>query len=480
MATLSMDIATTFFNITTRCCGHHHRTPPLSGIRTTLLPLFFKPTTIKTQPLSSKTTSSLPRMIITSSNCCKAHRRRFSVSATATTTPQSEDSDVSTKIPPDNRIPATIITGFLGSGKLAGCIDLFLCIDEQTTLLNHILTADHGKRIAVIENEYGEIDIDGSLVAAKAAGAEDIVMLNNGCLCCTVRGDLVRMIAELVDKRKGKFDHIVIETTGLANPAPIIQTFYAEDQIFNDVKLDGVVTLVDAKHAGFHLDEVKPKGVVNEAVEQIAYADRIIVNKTDLVGEPEIATLVKRIRNINGMAHLKRTEFGKVDLEYVLGIGGFDLERIESSVNDEGAKDDHAHHGHDQDHDHDHHHHHHHHDEQHHEHEHHHDHHSHDHTHDPGVSSVSIVCEGSLDLEKANIWLGTLLLERSEDIYRMKGLLSVQGMNERFVFQGVHDIFQGSPDRLWGPDEPRVNKIVFIGKNLNAQELESGFKACLL
>ncbi|XP_017979281.1 PREDICTED: COBW domain-containing protein 1 isoform X3 [Theobroma cacao] len=355
MATLSMDIATTFFNITTRCCGHHHRTPPLSGIRTTLLPLFFKPNTIKTQPLSSKTTSSLPRTIITSSNCCKAHRRRFSVSATATTTPQSEDSDVSTKIPPDNRIPATIITGFLGSGK--------------TTLLNHILTADHGKRIAVIENEYGEIDIDGSLVAAKAAGAEDIVMLNNGCLCCTVRGDLVRMIAELVNKRKGKFDHIVIETTGLANPAPIIQTFYAEDQIFNDVKLDGVVTLVDAKHAGFHLDEVKPKGVVNEAVEQIAYADRIIVNKTDLVGEPEIATLVKRIRNINGMAHLKRTEFGKVDLEYVLGIGGFDLERIESSVNDEGAKDDHAHHGHDQDHDHDHHHHHHHHDEQHHEHE---------------------------------------------------------------------------------------------------------------
>ncbi|XP_021298344.1 uncharacterized protein LOC110427204 isoform X2 [Herrania umbratica] len=462
MATLSMDIATTFFNITTRCRGHHHRTPPLSGIRTTLLPLFFKPTTIKTQPLSSKTTSSLPRTIITSSDFCKAHRRRFSVSATATTTPQSEDSDVSTKIPPDNRIPATIITGFLGSGK--------------TTLLNHILTADHGKRIAVIENEYGEIDIDGSLVAAKAAGAEDIVMLNNGCLCCTVRGDLVRLIAELVNKKKGKFDHIVIETTGLANPAPIIQTFYAEDQVFNDVKLDGVVTLVDAKHAGFHLDEVKPKGVVNEAVEQIAYADRIIVNKTDLVGEPEIATLVKRIRNINGMAHLKRTEFGKVDLEYVLGIGGFDLERIESSVNDEGAKDDHAHHGHD----HDHHHHHHRDDKHHHEHEHHHDHHSHDHTHDPGVSSVSIVCEGSLDLEKANIWLGTLLLERSEDIYRMKGLLSVQGMNERFVFQGVHDIFQGSPDRLWGADEPRVNKIVFIGKNMNAQELESGFKACLL
>ncbi|XWS11755.1 hypothetical protein CRYUN_Cryun37aG0027200 [Craigia yunnanensis] len=462
MATLSMDIATTFINFTTRC-RHHHRTPPLSGIRTTVLPLFFKPTTIKTQSLSSKTTPSLPRTIISTSNFSKANRCcRFSVSATATTTLQSEDSDVSTKFPPDSRIPATIITGFLGSGR--------------TTLLNHILTADHGKRIAVIENEYGEIDIDGSLVAAKAAGAEDIVMLNNGCLCCTVRGDLVRMIAELVNKKKGKFDHIVIETTGLANPAPIIQTFYAEDQIFNDVKLDGVVTLVDAKHADFHLDEVKPKGVVNEAVEQIAYADRIIVNKTDLVGELEIASLVKRIRNINRMAHLKRTEFGKVDLEYVLGIGGFDLERIESSVNEEGAKEDHAHHGHDHDHDHNHHHH----NENDHKHEHHHDHHSHDHTHDPGVSSVSIVCEGSLDLEKANIWLGTLLLERSEDIYRMKGLLSVQGMDERFVFQGVHDIFQGSPDRLWGADEPRVNKIVFIGKKLNAEELEKGFKACLL
>lgn len=394
----------------------------------------------------------------------KHFSRRFTAFATTTNAPQSESSDVLTKIPPDDRVPATIITGFLGSGK--------------TTLLNHILTADHGKRIAVIENEYGEVDIDGSLVAAKAAGAEDIVMLNNGCLCCTVRGDLVRMIADLVQRKKGKFDHIVIETTGLANPAPIIQTFYAEDQVFNDVKLDGVVTLVDAKHVGLHLDEVKPEGVVNEAVEQIAYADRIIVNKTDLVGDSDITSVVERIRNINRMAQLKRTKFGQVDLDYVLGIGGFDLERIESAVDGESSEEDH--HGHSHDHDHDHHQH-----EHEHEHEHghkhdHHDHHAHDHTHDPGVSSVSIVCEGSLDLEKANIWLGTLLLERSEDIYRMKGLLSVQGMDERFVFQGVHDIFQGSPDRPWGPDEQRTNKIVFIGKNLNAKELEEGFKACLL
>ncbi|KAM6579809.1 hypothetical protein CsatA_003583 [Cannabis sativa] len=390
-------------------------------------------------------------------------RSRTVASSAATTSQESDTSDVTTKIPPDNRIPATIITGFLGSGK--------------TTLLNHILTKEHGKKIAVIENEFGEVDIDGSLVAAKTTGAEDIVMLNNGCLCCTVRGDLVRMISELVERKKGKFDHIVIETTGLANPAPIIQTFYAEDKIFNDVKLDGVVTLVDAKHAGFHLDEIKPKGVVNEAIEQIAYADRIIVNKTDLVGEPEIASLVQRVRKINSLAELKRTKFGQVDLDYVLGVGGFDLERIESAIETEGAKEDHHEHGHDHHHEHDHGHDHHHHD---HEHEHHHDHHAHDHTHDPGVSSVSIVCEGSLDLEKANMWLGTLLMERSEDIYRMKGLLSVQGMDERFVFQGVHDIFQGSPDRLWGTDEPRVNKIVFIGKNLDAKELESGFKSCLL
>ncbi|KAL9350903.1 hypothetical protein Peur_058158 [Populus x canadensis] len=442
LSSLSVDIATTFASLTSR-----HPTT----LRSTILPFLLKPQ--RTHHPVLKTTPPF-------------HRRRFSVSATATTSaPQTDDSDLTTKIPPDNRIPATIITGFLGSGK--------------TTLLNHILTADHGKRIAVIENEYGEVDIDGSLVAAKTAGAEDIIMLNNGCLCCTVRGDLVRMIADLVKRKKDKFDHIVIETTGLANPAPIIQTFYAEDQVFNDVKLDGVVTLVDAKHAPLHLDEVKPKGVVNEAVEQIAYADRVIVNKTDLVGEQEIASLVQRIRNINRMANLKRTQYGKVDLDYVLGIGGFDLERIESAVSDEDRKEDHASHDHDHDHDHDHHHHHHH-DEHDHKHDHHDDHHSHDHTHDPGVSSVSIVCEGSLDLEKANIWLGTLLMERSEDIYRMKGLLSVQGMDERFVFQGVHDIFQGSPDRLWGPNEPRTNKIVFIGKNLDAQELEKGFKACLL
>ncbi|KAK1288644.1 hypothetical protein QJS10_CPB19g00582 [Acorus calamus] len=460
MSAMSTDLVTAFIGLATR-------TPVSRTLRTHLLPSLLghrrgyrAPSLSVSRPV--EVIAGFSREMCGLSRRMKRPVRRF---ATATggkgAVEEEEDCDMLMKIPPDDRIPATIITGFLGSGK--------------TTLLNHILTAEHGKRIAVIENEFGEVDIDGSLVAAQTTGAEDIVMLNNGCLCCTVRGDLVRMIAELVDQKKGKFDHIVIETTGLANPAPIIQTFYAEDQIFNDVKLDGVVTLVDAKHADIHLDEVKPQGVVNEAVEQIAYADRIIVNKTDLVQEPQIASLIQRIKSINGMAHLKQTEYGKVDLDYVLGIGGFDLERIESVVNSEDPEESH----HDHDHDHDHHHHDHddHHD---HKHEHHAHDHSHDHIHDPGVSSVSIVCEGSLDLNKANMWLGTLLLERSDDIYRMKGLLSVDGMDERFVFQGVHDIFQGSPDRPWRPDEPRVNKIVFIGKNLDAQTLEKGFKACLL
>ncbi|XP_042508927.1 COBW domain-containing protein 1-like [Macadamia integrifolia] len=447
MAAMSMNLAATFIGLAKRQAN-------TLRFRTTVFPVSWR--TKHHQSRSFRTSLVDLKMVSTFS---KTTKRRVRMFTTAATTTENDNSDVLTEIPPDDRIPATIITGFLGSGK--------------TTLLNHILTADHGKRIAVIENEFGEVDIDGSLVAAKTTGAEDIIMLNNGCLCCTVRGDLVRMISELVKKKKGNFDHIVIETTGLANPSPIIQTFYAEDEVFNAVKLDGVVTLVDAKHASIHLDEIKPEGVVNEAIEQIAYADRIIVNKTDLVTEPDIASLIQHIKKINGMAHLKRTQFGQVDLDYVLGIGGFDLERIESAVNAEDSKEDHEDHTSHHDHDHDHHHHH--------EHDHKHEHADHHHhTHDPGVSSVSIVCEGNLDLDKANMWLGTLLLERSDDIYRMKGLLSVEGMNERFVFQGVHDIFQGSPDRLWAPGEPRLNKIVFIGKNLDSQALEKGFKACLL
>ncbi|KAL5728480.1 hypothetical protein ACHQM5_001556 [Ranunculus cassubicifolius] len=344
--------------------------------------------------------------------------------------------------PVSARVPATVITGFLGSGK--------------TTLLNHILTSEHGKRIAVIENEYGEVDIDGSLVASHSSVADDIVMVNNGCLCCTVRGDLVKMLLKLAREKKDRFDHIVIETTGLAKPSPVIETFYSDELVAKYVKLDGVVTLVDCKHAMQHLNEVKARFVVNEAVEQVAYADRIILNKLDLVSESELDALRKKITDINGLALIKETKFGSVDMDFVLGIGGYDLDRIESEVGiDLNETADHQHStGHDHQH-------------------------KHNHSHDSAVSSVSIVCEGALDLGEVDDWLDRMIEEKGEDLYRMKGILNVDGSEERYVFQGVHSMLDGSPGKKWASDEKRVNKLVFIGRNLDETRLKKGFKGCL-
>jgi G3E family GTPase len=323
-----------------------------------------------------------------------------------------------------DRVPVTVLTGFLGSGK--------------TTLLNYILTEQHGKRIAVIENEFGEIGIDDALVIDAE---EEIFEMNNGCICCTVRGDLIRILGNLM-KRRDKFDHILIETTGLADPAPVAQTFFVDPEVESALSLDAIVTVVDAKHIIQHLDDHKPEGVENEAVEQIAFADRILVNKVDLVDHDELEEVTRRIRAVNAMAEIIPTSFAKVDLDRILAVGAFDLGRtleMDPSFLEEG-----------------------------------------EHQHDLTVTSVGIELAGDVHVDKLNKWLGKLLSEKGVDIFRMKGILSVRGEAERFVFQGVHMLFDGRPDRLWAPDEPRVNRMVFIGRNLDRNELEGSFAACLV
>jgi G3E family GTPase len=347
------------------------------------------------------------------------------------------------------KIPVTVLTGYLGAGK--------------TTLLNRILTEDHGRKFAVIVNEFGEIGIDNDLVVDAD---EEVFEMNNGCICCTVRGDLIRIIEGLL-KRRGKFDAILVETTGLADPAPVAQTFFVDADVREAARLDAVVTIADAKWLAERLKDAP------EAKNQIAFADVIILNKTDLVGPDELDEVEARIRAINPYAKLHKTVNCAVPLDAVLGRNAFDLQRI-LEIEPEflnGANDHDDHHDHDHDHAHGHHGHH---DE--------HDHHaSHGlkHYHDEDMQSVALSIEGDIDAEKFMPWLQDYVQREGASILRAKGILAFKDEPKRFVFQGVHMLLDGDLQRDWKPEEKRVSRLVFIGRNLKEDEITRGFMSCV-
>jgi G3E family GTPase len=351
-----------------------------------------------------------------------------------------------TPAPAAEKIPVTVLTGYLGAGK--------------TTLLNRILSEPHGKKFAVIVNEFGEIGIDNELVVNAD---EEVFEMNNGCICCTVRGDLVRIIDGLM-RRKGKFDAIIVETTGLADPAPVAQTFFMDEAVGAKTKLDAVVTVADAKWLKDRLKDAP------EAKNQIAFADVIIINKTDLVGPEELAELEARIRGINPYATLHRTERAQVDIADVLGRNAFDLDRIldiepkflQKEEADEHDHDHHHDHGHD-----------------------HHGagHHHHGgglkHYHDEDMQSMSLRTDKPLNPDKFFPWIQDLVATEGPNILRCKGILAFKDDPERFVFQGVHMILDGDHQRPWKADEKRESRAVFIGRQLPEDKIRQGFESCV-
>ena len=345
--------------------------------------------------------------------------------------------------------PVTVLTGYLGAGK--------------TTLLNRILTEDHGKKYAVIVNEFGEIGIDNDLVVGAD---EEVFEMNNGCVCCTVRGDLIRIVQGLM-KRKGGFDAIIVETTGLADPGPVAQTFFVDEDVKAKTRLDSVTTVVDAKHVLLRLSDSK------EAAEQIAFADQIVLNKTDLVSEADLRMIEARLRRLNPLAPIHRAQRSDVALDKILGRGGFDLARITDlepeflnpAHGEEGhVHDDHC--GHDHDHGHDHHH------------GHHHNDHAPSDIHDDEIKGVSLRTDAPIDGRKVTQWLDKLLAEQGPDILRAKGIINVAGEERRLVFQAVHMIMEGDLQREWKTGEDRSSRMVFIGRNLDEALLREGFEAC--
>jgi G3E family GTPase len=336
------------------------------------------------------------------------------------------------------QIPVTVLTGYLGAGK--------------TTLLNRILSEDHGQRYAVIVNEFGEIGIDGELVVGAD---EEVFEMNNGCVCCTVRGDLIRVLQGLMKRQASAtrgFDAIIIETTGLADPGPVAQTFFVDEEIKAKARLDSVTTVVDAKHVLLTLSESK------EAREQIAFADQIVLNKTDLVSDSELRMIEARLRRLNPLAMIHRAVRSQVELSAVLGRGGFDLERIvaleprflgpahgeEGHVHDENC--DHGDHA--------------------------------DRLRADDIRGIALRLEKPVDGARMTRWLNDLLAARGPDILRAKGIVNVAGESRRLVFQAVHMMLEGDLQRPWRDDESRESRMVFIGRNLDEASLKAGFEAC--